>query len=158
MSLEQNSGLISPLLNRFDLVFVMIDEADNIKDEANTMEILRKLVGEQVREDSECAYSCDELKQYLDDARENYEPRMTAEADSLIQKYYMKMRNSKKIGIRQLESMMRLSQAHAKLMGRNEVVEFDVISVMSLNNFNGIDQNVDEYNDKKHMIHDLLGI
>lgn len=41
-------------------------------------------------------------------------------------------------------------------MGRNEVIEFDVISVMSLNNFNGIDSGLDEYNEKKEMIYDML--
>ena len=75
---------------------------------------------------------------YLNYIRE-LTPTLTNEVSKLIERFYQKMRSmassdtdSLPVGIRQLEAIIRMSQAHAKLFFREKVEEADVKAVFDL--------------------------
>jgi DNA replicative helicase MCM subunit Mcm2 (Cdc46/Mcm family) len=78
-----------------------------------------------------------ELSAYLSHVRK-LEPKITEAVRDKILKIYRQMRilsrdsTSIAIGTRQLEALVRLSAAHAKLMFRNEVIVDDVTAVQDI--------------------------
>lgn len=122
---EANSGLPAPLLSRFDLIFLMLDYPDEAADEIKAKFIL----GGASRNSQQLSYR--EIQCYLDKVKE-LKPGMSPLASDLLLKYFQLLwgkRNSC-VTIRQLESLIRLSKAHARLCERNEVTVFDSISVI----------------------------
>ena len=80
----------------------------------------------------------DILRKYVMYARAFVNPRLTGEAATVLQGMYLKIRdnsrdgNSLPITTRQLESLVRLSQARAKIELRDTVTEADALDVVSL--------------------------
>ncbi|KAJ1551383.1 MCM DNA helicase complex subunit mcm6, partial [Nowakowskiella sp. JEL0078] len=121
LSLKQNIQLSPPIMSRFDLFFVIIDECDEITD----FNIARHIVNFHQKQAvaTTAAYSQEQLLRFLRYARA-LKPTMTKEAkDYLVQQYKLLRqgdatginRTSYRITVRQLESMVRLSEALAKL-------------------------------------------
>ena len=82
-------------------------------------------------------WSLELYQQYITWIKNNFEPRMTQEAEQVLTSYYQRQRarqdiNGQKITIRFLESLIRLAQSHARLMARNEVLLCDSIVVIAL--------------------------
>jgi DNA helicase MCM9 len=66
-----------------------------------------------------------------------FEPEVSEEADEILQTYYQFLRQNERISkdrktVRMLESLIRLSQAHARMYMKNTVSVFDAISVVIL--------------------------
>ncbi len=110
------------LINRFDLIFPIKDLPNREKDELTATFILN------LHKDSSAAISelsTDLLKKYFSYLRQKVHPKMTDAAIEELKAYYVAMRNSgngeekgiKSIPItaRQLEALVRLSEASAKL-------------------------------------------
>ncbi|KAJ3120180.1 MCM DNA helicase complex subunit mcm6, partial [Nowakowskiella sp. JEL0407] len=121
LSLKQNIQLSPPIMSRFDLFFVILDECDETTDYNIAKHIVnfhkRQVVG------MTAVYSQEQLLRYLRYARA-LRPMMTKEAkDFLVEQYRLLRqgdasgvnRSSYRITVRQLESMVRLSEALAKL-------------------------------------------
>jgi len=110
------------LINRFDLIFPIKDMPDATRDEKMATFIL-KLHKEQKEIETEIDTGL--LKKYFAYARQKIEPILTDAAMTEIIKYYVQMRSSgsteegilKTIPIspRQLEALLRLSEASAKI-------------------------------------------
>lgn len=124
-TLRQNVNLTAPILSRFDLIFVIQDDTD--LDELVASHIL----GMQDSADNEHRLSLSEeqLKDYLAVAK-TLKPRMTRAAQSKLQQGYIALRGQDMIPgaqrhtrmtVRQLESLIRLSEATAKLHLSEEV-------------------------------------
>ncbi|CAG0905092.1 unnamed protein product, partial [Cyprideis torosa] len=119
-SLRHNVMLSPPILSRFDLFFVLIDDCNEIVDYA----IARRIVDLHCRseESIDRVYSEEDIMRYIMFAR-NFNPKMNREAaDFLVQQYKsLRQRDSGsaraawRITVRQLESMVRLSEAMARL-------------------------------------------
>lgn len=67
--------------------------------------------------------------------KEHFRPVLTREAEIVISSYYQLQRksathNAARTTVRMLESLIRLAQAHARLMFRNEVTRLDAITAI----------------------------
>ncbi|MCP8307406.1 MAG: minichromosome maintenance protein MCM [archaeon] len=133
-NIAENLNLPIPLLTRFDLIFVLRDIPDRAKDEQlarHVLELHRK--GEYV---TAPPIDFNLLRKYIMYAKK-IQPVLTKEAEEKILEYYLEMR---KIGSefmitvtpRQLESLIRLATARARIMLRDKVTEEDAIRAISL--------------------------
>ena len=121
-SILQNVHLGGPLLSRFDLIFIMTDN----KTEAEDLELSTRIV-QQHRMNTTTAnssiYSMEELRDYIKFCK-TIQPVLTVEAADYLSKMYKKQRllnKMDKMTVRSMESMIRLSEALARLHGQNEV-------------------------------------
>ncbi|CAG9318329.1 MCM9_2 [Blepharisma stoltei] len=128
VGIDENSGLPSPLLSRFDLVFILIDQPDPEADAIKSNFIL--CGGHQSKKS---LFSPGQLQYFLKKSREILPP-ITEEASEILGRYFDLIKNHEEIvvTIRHLESLLRLSQAHARLCQRDEVNSFDTTSVILL--------------------------
>jgi replicative DNA helicase Mcm len=125
-NLTENVNLPIPLLTRFDLVFVVRDIPGEEKDRQIAEHIISQH-GESGT-DTTSLIDVDILTKYLAYAK-RIDPALTKEAESKIMEFYLKMRSiegedkEKMITItpRQLEGLIRLATARARLLLKNQV-------------------------------------
>jgi replicative DNA helicase Mcm len=122
------------LLSRFDLIFIMKDRLDSDEDEELSAHILGINKKDTELIDSEL------LKKYIAYAR-NLSPKLTDEAMKRLQEFYLEMRkaggengNESPVAItaRQLESLIRISEAHAKIPLKTEVTIEDAEAAINI--------------------------
>lgn len=129
-SFAANVNIPAPLLSRFDLLFTIIDEADEARDKAIFDHIASyHMSPEDAPADSECAQGAtdrltqDELRLYVECAQK-LKPLMTDEGKRRLVEAYVALRlmdaqpglqHNMRITVRQLESLIRLSEAVARL-------------------------------------------
>ena len=129
-NLTENVNLPIPLLTRFDLVFVVRDIPSQEKDREIAQHILSQHGTSGT--DTTSLIDVDILTKYLAYAKRN-DPILTKEAETKIVEFYLKMRSiegddkEKMITItpRQLEGLIRLSTARARILLKNQVEEDD---------------------------------
>jgi replicative DNA helicase Mcm len=140
----QNIHLPPSLLSRFDLIFVVIDRPDPA-DDARMAEFILKnsIIGNGSLDDDQTDITApingDLLKKYIKHARRNYEPLLTDEAKERIKEYYLDLRGKYdsedaivSILARNLDALVRLSEAYAKMALRNKVLKEDVEDIIKL--------------------------
>ncbi|KAG9317826.1 MCM2/3/5 family-domain-containing protein [Chiua virens] len=119
-TLRANLAMSAPIMSRFDLFFVVLDECD----EKTDLNIAKHIVNVHRFQDEAInpEFSTEALQRYIRYAR-TFNPKLTPEAaDILVEKYRTLRqddasgvgRNSYRITVRQLESMIRLSEAIAR--------------------------------------------
>src|SRR6187431_1868404 len=113
-----------PLLTRFDLIHIVRDTKDAEFDKQMTDHILKDMQKEQTG-----VIDIDLLRKYLVYTKRR-EPTLNIHAINLLGDYYMKMRALDTNGMitvtaRQLEGLIRLATARARLLLKNEVDEQD---------------------------------
>jgi len=134
-TLLENINLPAPLLSRFDLVWLIKDDIVESEDQKKAEHIISTYINPE--ETTKCFLTPFELSAYLSHVRK-LKPRITETVRDKILKIYHQMRmlsrdsTSIAIGTRQLEALVRLSAAHAKLMFRDEVIIDDVIAVQDI--------------------------
>lgn len=77
-------------------------------------------------------YDTDLLKKYILYARNTVSPVLARDAKSTLQNYYLKLRKNENITIRDLESLMRLTEAKAKMELRNIANKKDAELIIQL--------------------------
>nr|CDS31718.1 DNA replication licensing factor MCM6 [Hymenolepis microstoma] len=121
-SLRQNIGLSAPVMSRFDLFFVLVDECNDIVDYAIAKSILDLHMGVETHVTTKI-YTVDEVRRYIAFAR-CFKPKISIEAMQCMVEEYKKLRqrdassgskSAWRITVRQLESLVRLSEAIARL-------------------------------------------
>ena len=122
-NITENVNLPIPLLTRFDLIFVVRDVPSKEKDTRIAKHILN--LHRSSPADTKSLIDVDILTKYLSYAKK-IEPVLTKEAEDKILEYYMKMRNVESEGMitvtpRQLEGLIRLSTARARLLMKDQV-------------------------------------
>ncbi|KAG2076246.1 MCM-domain-containing protein [Suillus decipiens] len=126
LPITRNIDLPPTLISRFDLLYLVLDQVDETLDR----KLAQHLVGLYL-EDAPNTGGCDvlpldELSAYIDYARTNIHPVLSSEASDELVASYVSLRSigasdprssEKRITAttRQLESMIRLSEAHARM-------------------------------------------
>ncbi|VEU38858.1 unnamed protein product [Pseudo-nitzschia multistriata] len=174
MSLAHNTGLGTPLLSRFDLIFKLVDSSDAERDSNVTTYLLNRAIQGTGFECSSTSagiagedtpWSMEKLRAYIAIVKDRFQPSISDEAARLLEAHYEKVRSAQSssipVTVRFLESLIRLSQAHARLMYRNTVHLEDAVAVLrvmecSAHAYGGFDGNVDDpenilYGDPMHM-------
>lgn len=127
-SLSMNVAIAGPLLSRFDVVLVMLDQCDEEWDKSVSSFILNG----RDKEKDNSHWSVDKLRAYFSYIKASFKPTITEESKTVLKAYFAKQRrsdskDSARTTIRLLESLIRISQAHAKIMCRHEVTLQDAI-------------------------------
>lgn len=143
LPVTENIDLPPPLLSRFDLVYLVLDKVDENTDR----ELAKHLTGLYLEDKPQNANKADIfpvefLTMYVNYAKENIHPVITSGAKSELVRAYVGMRkmgddsraDEKRITAttRQLESMIRLSEAHAKMRLSQTVEVSDVKEAVRL--------------------------
>ncbi|KAI0053772.1 MCM-domain-containing protein [Auriscalpium vulgare] len=126
-TLRGNLAMTAPIMSRFDLFFVVLDECDEKTDQNIAKHIVNvhRFQDEAINPE----FSTEALQRYIRYAR-TFNPKLTPEAaDVLVEKYRILRqddttgvgRNSYRITVRQLESMIRLSEAIARANCTSEI-------------------------------------
>ena len=120
-TLRANINMSAPIMSRFDLFFVILDECNESVDRhlAEHIVNIHRFRDEVVQPE----FTTEQLQRYIRFAR-TFKPEFTPEAKALLVEKYKELRaddaqggigrNSYRITVRQLESMIRLSEAIAK--------------------------------------------
>jgi len=125
-NIYENVNLPIPLLTRFDLVFIVRDIPSQEKDRNIAQHIISQHGFSGT--DTTSLIDIDILTKYLSYAKRG-DPALTKEAENLIMEFYLKMRNISgddkenmiTITPRQLEGLIRLATARARLLLKNKV-------------------------------------
>ncbi len=128
------------ILSRFDLIFILRDIPDAEKDAKLAEHILE--LHKEINPKSAPEIPPDLLSKYIRYARRNVKPVLQTNAQKRINDFYLEMRGSGEsenspiaISSRQLEGLIRLAEAHARMALRNDVILEDAeraIGIMTL--------------------------
>jgi len=136
-TLADNINLPVTILSRFDLIFILRDQPNPEEDRKlarHVLEVHRE--AEKVRPEVDPSL----LKKYISYARRYVRPRLTPEAGKLIEDFYVEMRRlsaenpegAVAITARQLEALIRLAEAHAKMALKHDVTREDAEAAIRL--------------------------
>ncbi len=146
-NITENVNLPIPLLTRFDLIFVVRDIPTKERDERIARHIIDLHTPQGA--DNRSIIDVDILTKYLAYAK-RANPTLTKEAEEKILDYYLQMRNVESeemitVTPRQLEGIIRLSTARARLLMKDRVEEEDaeraIFLIQSMLQDAGVDVN-----------------
>lgn len=119
-SLNYNLNISAPIMSRFDLFYVIVDERDDYAD----FNIAKHIIDFHRKKEKAVTtyFTQKEILTYLKFCRQ-IKPKLTKEAAQILQEEYTRLRandvtlkkTSYRITVRQLESIIRLSEALAKV-------------------------------------------
>lgn len=143
MSVPQNIDLPPTLLSRFDLVYLMLDKVDIQADRQLAKHLTNMYLEDRPDSGtSEEVLPVEVLSSYILYAKQNIKPRITPAAKEELVRAYVTMRrlgddvrtSEKRITAttRQLESIIRLAEAHAKMRLSHHVEVSDVHEAVRL--------------------------
>jgi len=160
-SAEENIDMQNTILSRFDLIFVIRDnrlEDKDIKIAQHVCSVHRNINLNQNFKEQNVSTHDNFLKRYISYARSNCEPSITKKAESLLIEQYVKYRSLRRrsvqkepmnyennqhsqqtlelpITVRQLEALIRISEALSRMILSTEVTEFQVEQAIQLFRF-----------------------
>ncbi|KAK4874713.1 hypothetical protein RN001_014073 [Aquatica leii] len=171
-TVAENLKISSPLISRFDLVFVLVDQPCEKYDKLVSERVLglhRQSKQPRVKQDTITVRDCLEdrlklngnedielldhplMRKYIAYAQKYVHPVILPEAQEILGKFYLELRkycaehnNCSLITPRQLESMIRLTQARAKAELREEATAEDAVDVLEIMRNSFIDIFTDE--------------
>jgi len=119
-SLKQNVMMTAPIMSRFDLFFILVDDCNEVVDYS----IARSIVDLHRRhvESIQRVYQREEIRRYITFARK-FQPKLSKEAADYLVNAYRQLRqrdggsssSASRITVRQLESLIRLAEAMARM-------------------------------------------
>ena len=132
ITLRDNIDIPAPLLSRFDLIWLIKDKVQVTEDMLKANHILESFTSDK----EDVYFNSKQLLAYLNYTK-NFKPILQEEAKSKLLEIYEQMRKASAssdmpVGTRQLEALVRLSMAHAKLYLREKVTIFDVERIEKL--------------------------
>ncbi|GAA6009455.1 hypothetical protein JCM10207_003788 [Rhodosporidiobolus poonsookiae] len=140
--ITRNIDLPPTLISRFDLLYLVLDKIDDKSDR----QLAKHLVGLYLEDKPQTAgkdiMKIEDLSAYISFARNHIHPVLTPDASNALVQAYVEMRNAgadarsndRRITAttRQLESMIRLSEAHARMRYSENVEVEDVVEANRL--------------------------
>ncbi len=136
----QQIEMAPTLINRFDLIFVMKDIPEKIKDEAIATHVLLEYRNAAIRP----AIEQDVLRKYIAYAKQKIFPKLTDKAVAEIKRFYVDLRNQPAISeeavyqrpipisARQLEALIRLSEASARVRLSHKIMKEDALRAIEI--------------------------
>ncbi|CAH0553371.1 unnamed protein product [Brassicogethes aeneus] len=129
-----NIALASPLLSRFDLILLLRDTVNEEWDSLVADYILNG--GNNYSKLTDNTWSLDLLQAYFKIIKK-INPVLTEESNTILSSYYqcqrkVDSRNKSRTTVRLLDSLIRLSQGHAKLMYHSKVQIIDAVFAIIL--------------------------
>ncbi|MFW9806420.1 MAG: minichromosome maintenance protein MCM [Candidatus Thorarchaeota archaeon] len=140
LSVQDNIRLPFTILSRFDLIWILVDTPEATRDRELAQFILdmhqmKKTQGQTAT----ATIPPDFLKKYIGYANRYVIPQLTPEAAEVIENFYVDLRKSAEGGAspvpitaRQLESLVRLSEARARMALRSKVTKEDAQAAIRL--------------------------
>lgn len=130
------ANLVASLLSRFDSIFIMRDIPKKDRDESIAMHVLREHK-QEVRPD---IIDKELLRKYISYSKQKYAPVLTDDAIEEMKSFYVGLRSqiyseedimkAIPIGARQLEALVRLAEAHAKMrLSKNVEVKDALVAI-----------------------------
>ncbi|MHA1862556.1 MAG: minichromosome maintenance protein MCM [Candidatus Thorarchaeota archaeon] len=139
LSVQDNIKLPFTILSRFDLVWIMVDTIEETKDRELAQFILNMHQMKKAKSSPETPpVSQDFLKKYIAYSNRYVLPQLTTEAAEVIENFYVGLRKSAEGGAavpitaRQLESLVRLSEARARMALQSKVSKEDAQAAIRL--------------------------
>lgn len=134
-SLAEQIDLPSTILSRFDLTFVVEDKPEEEKDRS----LARHILNTHKEDNMHFEIDPELLRKYIAYARRNIHPILTDPAMDVLEEFYVSMRNNSidddspvPITARQLEAIIRLSEASAKIKLKTHVEAEDAHQAIKL--------------------------
>jgi len=137
-SIAQQIDLPPTLINRFDIIFTLRDIPDKAKDERIALHVLR----EHQQDQREAIIEPQFFRKYVAYAKQRVHPKISAEASEELRNFYVDLRNrpvSSEAGMkpipisaRQLQALIRMAEASAKIRLRDEVLREDAKEAIEL--------------------------
>lgn len=134
-------NLAPPLLSRFDIIFILRDLPDKVRDESIASHVLREHQQEVVHEIIDKKL----LRKYIAYSRQKINPKLTDEAVETIKEFYVRLRNQPSysdsgvkpipITARQLEALVRIAEATARARLKKQVTKEDADEAIKLMNY-----------------------
>ncbi len=126
------------LINRFDVVFIMKDIPDRARDEAIAEHVLLENTESRVKNEVDRNL----FRKYIAYAKQKIRPKLLPEATGEIKKFYVDLRNAQvsgdsqtrplPISARQLDALIRMSEASAKSRLSEQVTKDDAKRAITL--------------------------
>jgi len=138
LSVVENIKLVPSLLSRFDLIYLVLDRTDPESDRRLANHILSLYSTAKMEIEKTDLMTKDQMTFYVNYARKYAQPKLSDEAAKALIEGYLEMRrlgsNRKTITAtpRQLEALIRLSEALAKMKLASEVTLPDVREAIRL--------------------------
>ena len=142
LPLTVNISIASPLLSRFDLVFLLLDTKDEQWDDLVASYILAgRDIADEMTSSTDGHWDMEKLRSYFEYSK-RLMPELSKDASCILQAYYVyqrrcsnsdDIRDKARTTVRLLQSGIRLAQGHARLMQHTIVTTMDaIIAVMLL--------------------------
>ncbi len=139
LSVIENINLPRAIITRFDLIFILRDIAEIERDRLLVKHILKT---HEMYEEVRPEIDPELLRKYIAYARKNVKPKLTEEAMRIIYNYYIELRKRSAldpnvplpITARQLDALVRLAEAHAKMALKDYVEAEDAAEAVRLVN------------------------
>ncbi len=132
-SIAQQIDLPPTLINRFDVIFTLRDIPDRVKDDRIATHVLH----EHTKQGEDMLIPREIFRKYVAYAKQRIKPELSEEAIAEIKKFYINLRNKPissesamrpiPISARQLQALIRMAEASAKLRLSKKVTREDAI-------------------------------
>ncbi len=140
LSMQDNIKLPFTILSRFDLIWILVDTVEPTKDRELAQFILNMHQRKKnPTKDSTSPIPPEFLKKYIGFANRYVIPQLTPEAAEVMEDFYVDLRKSAEGGAapvpitaRQLESLVRLAEARARMALRPKVTKEDAQAAVRL--------------------------
>jgi replicative DNA helicase Mcm len=137
-SVAQQIDLPPTLLNRFDIIFTLRDLPDKEKDE----KIAKHVLTEHQQKRESARISSELFRKYVAYAKQKIKPILSQEAVETLKTFYVELRNRPvasesmvrpiPISARQLQALIRMSEASAKIRLSNIVTKEDAMRAIEI--------------------------
>lgn len=145
-SVVENLQLPPTLLSRFDLLYLILDKVDPTSDARLAHHLVTLHWPEEERLRDEAAqgaprhFTRQQVMEYISYVKKHFDPQISAAAQEELVKGYAEMRRSGTAGgrrtisatTRQLESLIRLGEAHARMRMSQVVQKADIVEAIRL--------------------------
>ncbi|KAJ9095239.1 hypothetical protein QFC21_005605 [Naganishia friedmannii] len=124
----ENIDFQTTILSRFDMIFIVKDEHNEMRDRTIAKHVMNIHMNRQTAEEAVGEIDIDKMKRYVAFCKSRCAPRLSAEASELLSSHFVGLRkqvqqverdnderSSIPITIRQLEAIVRISESVAKI-------------------------------------------